>query len=78
MKEDLKIKVFEFDILKQMEGNPLKEIKENAVLFQYKDGSRLIISVTKDNPDFIQIYKTNSDVDRIVIEPVSSNVILVK
>ncbi len=72
------IKVFEFDILKKMENKPLKEIKENAIVFQYEDGTRLIISVTKDNPDYIQIYKTNSNVDRIVMEPVSSNVILVK
>lgn len=72
------IKVYEYDIVKSMERKPLTELKDQAVLFQYDDGSRLIISVDKNNPSYIQVYKTNSNVDRIDIQPVSSNVIIIK
>lgn len=70
------LKLYEWDVLKQLDNKPQTEIKNNSIAFI--DGKiRYIIEVDKETGR-ISIYKTGSGLDNIVIESRGANKIIIK
>ena len=69
-------KLYEWDVLKQVDNKPQTEIKNKSIAFV--DGKiRYIIEVDKETGG-ISIYKTGSGLDNIIIEPRGANKIIIK
>ncbi len=70
-----KPKIFDYDIVADMEGSEVSELKNNQVKIEFEN-SYLILTVTNEGLEIMRISHMGNS--RVVSESVAGNVILIK